>query len=80
MSGPQFTPGKEVAIMPHRRSPPADVWEIATVLHVGPSYIQLADSRLFSVIGGVGLNTGGYIVPATDEHRAALLAKAGRSA
>jgi hypothetical protein len=80
MSNLQITPGMEVAVMPHRRSPPADVWEIATVLCAGPVYIQLTDSRLFATVGGVGLNSGGYIVPATDEHRAALLAKAGKSA
>ena len=68
--------GMEVAIVPRRTSPPADVWEIATVLSVGPVYIQLADSRMFTTIGGVGLNTRGYIVPTTDEHRAALMAKA----
>ena len=70
----------EVAILPRRTSPPADVWEIAIILHVGPVYIQLTDSRMFAAIGGVGLTTGGYIVPATDEHRAALVAKAGKIA
>jgi hypothetical protein len=72
--------GMEVAIVPRRTSPPADAWEIATVLRVGQVYIQLTDSRMFATIGRVGLNTGGYIVPATDEHRAALLAKADKSA
>ena len=69
-----------MAILPRRNSPPADVWEIATAHHVGPVYIQLIDGRMFATLGGGGLNTGGYIVPATDEHRAALVAKAGKSA
>ncbi len=70
----------DVAILPRRTSPPADVWEIATVLHVGPVYNQLTDGRMFATIGGIGLNTRGYLVPATEEHRAALLSNAGRRA
>ena len=66
--------------MPRRTSLPADVWEIATVLRVGQVYIQLTDSHMFATIGSVDLNTRGYIVPATDEHCAALLAKADKSA
>lgn len=80
MPDSQIKSGMEVAIVPRRTSPPADVWEIATVLHVGPVYIQLKDSRMFATIGGVGLNIRGYLVPATDEHRAALLVKADKSA
>jgi hypothetical protein len=72
-------PGHEVAIMPNRTSRPADVLEIAKVHRVGAVFIQLIDGRMFATIGGRGLNTGGYLVPLTDSHRDAMLAKAGKS-
>jgi len=72
--------GSYVAIMPRDTSPAADVLEIATVLFAGPIYIQLFDGRMYSTIGGKSLIAPKttYIVPATDEHRAALRAQMGQ--
>jgi hypothetical protein len=66
-----------VAIMPRDNSPAADVLEIASVLFAGPVYVQLLDGRMYCSIGGKSLvaRQTTYIVPATDEHRAALRAK-----
>ncbi len=66
--------GSYVAIMPSESSPAADVLEIAAVMLAGNVYVQLMDGRMFASIGGKALNTSkvSYIVPATDEHWAAL--------
>lgn len=71
--------GSYIAIMPSELSPAADVLEIASVMLAGRVYIQLFDGRMFATIGGKSLNAKqvSYIVPATDEHRAALRAKNG---
>jgi hypothetical protein len=75
-------PGDEVAIMPSATSPAGDVLGIARVVVVSAVYIQLDEGRMYATIGGKSLLTKPvtYIVPATDEHRAALAAKRPQSA
>jgi hypothetical protein len=70
--------GDDVAILPTSQSPATEVLEIATVRFVGGVYIQLTDGRMYATIGGksLGSKDTGYIVPATDAHRAALKPKA----
>jgi hypothetical protein len=83
--GPNMThhlaSGDDVAIMPTANSPAADVLEIATVTYICRVFIQLAEGRMYGSIGGKGLfsNAAGYAVRVTEEHRAALKAKRGRS-
>jgi hypothetical protein len=64
--------GDEVAIFRAPNSRPSEVLEIATVLHAGPVFIQLHDGRMFATVGGMGLNTVGWITVARGEHWAAL--------
>jgi hypothetical protein len=66
-----------VAIMPRDNSPATEVLEIASVLFAGPVYVQLFDGRMYCSMGGKSLvaRQTTYIVPATDEHRAALREK-----
>jgi hypothetical protein len=70
--------GSHVAIMPSATSPAVEVLEIAAVMMAGNVYVQLMDGRMFATIGGKSLSGRKllYIVPATDEHRAALSEKA----
>jgi hypothetical protein len=67
-----LTIGDEVAIMPRPDSAPAETIEIATITFATTIHIQLADGRMFGRIGGKCLGSECYIVPATDEHRAAV--------
>jgi len=69
--------GDEVAIMPVGSSAASDVIELAIVQHVNSLIIQLTDNRIYSLEDGKGLtpSSGGFILPATDEHRAALLTR-----
>ena len=67
-----FVPGDYVAILPHPQSDPAEVLGIGIVFYIGPAFIKLADGRKFGTIGKRGLNTPGWIVLATNEHRDAL--------
>ena len=67
-----FIPGDEVAILPNPHCAPVEVLGIGTVFYIGPAFIKLADGRKFGTIAKRGLNTHGWIVLATDEHRAAL--------
>ncbi len=55
----------------------ADVLEIAAVMLAGGLYVQLMDGRMYSTRDGESLGTSKltYIVPATEEHRAALRIK-----
>jgi hypothetical protein len=70
-------PDDIVAILPTKDAPPADVLQIATVHYVGHAIILLVDGRMYSKHDGHSMraNSDGYIVPVTDEHRAALKAK-----
>ncbi len=74
--------GDEVAILPTPDSPPTDVLEIAVILYIGSVFLQLADGRMYATLGGkyLGTRVNGYVVPATDEHRAAIKAKSSRPA
>ena len=65
-------PGDEVAILPYPHCEPAEVLEIGTVFYVGPVFIQLVDGRRFDTIIRRGLNTPGWIVLATEDHRDVL--------
>ena len=69
--------GDDAAILPRNWAAPCDVLDIAEVVHAGPSLIELADGRLYNVNNGHSIYkpTDDCIVPATEEHRAALRAK-----
>jgi hypothetical protein len=75
-------PGNIVAVMPGESSPSADVLELAPVLFAGNIYVQLVDGRNYRTFGGKSVleKQVTYIVPATDEHRAALESKLTKSA
>lgn len=71
---PEWKTYDPVAILPEVDSPAADVLEVAEVKTVNSVFIQLADGRFYSTIGGKSLlaERVTQIVPATDEHYAAL--------
>ncbi|HEY2826095.1 MAG TPA: hypothetical protein VGJ04_00725 [Pirellulales bacterium] len=75
-------PGDQVAVLPGASSPAEDVLEIAPVSYVGPVYIQLVDGRNHATLGGKSLleKVVTYIMPVTDEHRAAMEVKCSTSA
>jgi hypothetical protein len=64
--------GDEAAVVPSRDAAPIETVEISRVIFVTTVYVQLSDGRMFSTIGGKCLGRDGYIVPATDAHRAAV--------
>jgi hypothetical protein len=64
--------GDEVAVMPGEDSRPDEVIEIQSVDAVGLLRVRVRNDRWFAIFGGVGMNSTGYIVPATDEHRAII--------
>lgn len=68
----RFIPGDEVAILPNPHCAPVEVLGIGIVFYISPVFIKLADGRTFDTIVKRGLNTHGWIVLATDEHRDAL--------
>jgi hypothetical protein len=72
-----ITRGDYVAIMPDSTAPASEVLEIAHVLFAGNVYVQLIDGRMYATLGGHSLNgkRKTYIMPATDEHWAALRAR-----
>jgi hypothetical protein len=69
--------GDEVAILPSKKSLPQDVFEIAVVAYAGPALIELADGRVYCVNDGqnIGRAECGWIVRASEAHRAAYRAK-----
>jgi len=67
--------GDEVAILPYINCPPAEVLGIQVVEDIGSAFIELSDGQKFTQLGGVSRDGNACIVPATDEHRAALKAK-----
>ncbi len=71
---PDLCPDDMVAILPTKEAPPSDVLQIATVQYVGHAIILLIDGRMYSKRDGQSMRqpSDGYVVPATDEHRAAL--------
>ena len=70
--------GDEVAIMPAAGAPLHTAQQIAQVKFCGIGFIQLTDGRMYSSTDGrcLGSSHGGYAVPATPEHRAALANRA----
>ncbi len=66
--------GSEVAILPGPNCPPEAAEELATVDRINSELIELTDGRLYAINGeACSLASCGYIVPATDEHRMAVL-------
>jgi hypothetical protein len=73
---PNLRRGDEVAILPIPGDSSDKVRELSTVSHVGPALIELETGGLYFLTDGSGLNDYGCIVPATEEHRAALRRRA----
>ena len=69
--------GDEVAVLPQSGALSRDVLDISTVVYVGPKLIEVADGRIYFAADGRNLQDTEHncIVPATEEHRSALLAK-----
>jgi hypothetical protein len=69
--------GDEVAVLPQAGTLSRDVFDIATVAYAGPRLIEVADGRIYFADDGRSLHNAEHdcIVPATEEHRSALLAK-----
>jgi hypothetical protein len=65
-----FKSGEVVAVLPHGTSPTGDPLEIAAITRAGSVFVELSDGRRYATRGGTGFNTNGYIIAATDEHRA----------
>ncbi len=66
--------GSEVAIVPLPNSPPHEAEELATVHRIWPKLIELTDGRFYATNGkAYSLASLGYLVPATDKHRIAVL-------
>jgi hypothetical protein len=74
----RFKVGKEVAVLPSSYAAARDALEIAVVDYVSAAYLQLVDGRIFDPATGrrMGSADSCYLVPATDEHRAALSSRA----
>jgi hypothetical protein len=72
----QVIRGDSVAILPFSEAPADRVIAIATVRIVNSVFVQLTDGRIYSSMDGRGLTptSEGCIVPATEEHRNALMA------
>jgi hypothetical protein len=69
--------GDEVAVLPQAGALPRDVLDIATVVYVGPSLIELTDGQIYFANNGSNLlESEKYcIVPVTEEHRSVLRTK-----
>lgn len=69
--------GDPVAILPFSDASAESVISISTVRIANNVFIQLTDGRIYSSMDGRGLTptSEGYIVPAADAHRKALMAK-----
>ena len=67
--------GEDVAILPRSDSPASEVLDIQTISTAGLVYFILADGQMFKRIGGELLDGCTFIVPATEQHRAALGAR-----
>jgi hypothetical protein len=73
----QLTNGDAVAVLPFVDASPDLVLEIAIVRIVNNVFVQLTDGRIYASLDGRGLTptSDGYVVPATHEHREALIVK-----
>jgi hypothetical protein len=67
--------GEEVAILPYTNCPLAELLGIQVVEDIGSGFIELSNGQKFTQLGGISLDGNACIVPATEEHRAALKAK-----
>ena len=76
MTLPNLRRGDEVALLPRQGASSENVRELSIVAHVGPALVELASGGLYFLTDGSGLNAEGYIVPATEEHRAVLRRRA----
>jgi hypothetical protein len=65
----------EFAVMPWGEVNPQDILAIAPVRFAGDVFVELIDGRLYSKVGGRGLNTESCIAPLTESHRRAWAAK-----
>jgi hypothetical protein len=72
-----FHCNEEVAVMPSGASSPMDVLQIARVAAVSRTFIRTNEQRIYAVHDGRDFSrqSGRYIVPATEEHRAAIRRK-----
>jgi hypothetical protein len=64
--------GDFVAVLPTCNSPAHEVLAIQRVSEAGAVLIHLANGEIFTRIGGASLDGLTIIVPATEQHRAAL--------
>ena len=64
--------GDEVAILPRHGASPEQVRYFAIVAFAGVALIELNNGRVYYAKDGQGVYDCSRIVPATDEHRAAL--------
>ncbi len=69
-----FSAGDEVAILPQLDSPPEDVREICRIALISSHTVQITDHRMYARYHRWGLTarSTGYIVRATNGHRAAI--------
>jgi hypothetical protein len=69
-----FRPGDCVAVIPAKDALPEEVVEVATIAYASRVFVQLSNGRIYARHDGrcIGDGHGGYIVPATEEHRRAL--------
>jgi hypothetical protein len=72
-----FNAGDEVAILPSKRSPPKEVFEIAIVAYAGPGLVELTDGRFYFANDRqkIALGADGWIVRVTEEHQTAYRGK-----
>jgi hypothetical protein len=75
MSAARICEGSDVAIIPSPNSQPSETLEIAQVYRVGLVIIELTDGRLYATSGLKGLTAAsvGYLAPASDSHREAVI-------
>ena len=73
----QLTRGDAVAILPFSGASPELATEIANVRVVNSVFVQLEDGRIYASIDGRGLTytSQGCVVPATGQHREAVIAR-----
>jgi len=72
MSSAVLKVGDQVAVMPARNSPDADVLAIDEIAYVGPYLIRLAHGGEYFKESLTALNFRNCIVPATEGHMAAF--------
>lgn len=73
----RLTAGDEVAILPSAKANPSEVLAIGKVASTSLIFVRLVDGSRYNKLAGGCIEDGieRWIVPATDEHRAALKGK-----